>query len=136
MSDHPNVEPVVRALKAFNASDDGTLIPLLAPDIVWHVGGRNPMSGVHRGPEAVIKTHDKIRALFDPVVVTPHDILASDDHVVVLASVRLSRNGRPYEGNLGYVFHLTDGIITEGWVIQEDQVRWDEMCGWERQEDR
>lgn len=131
MAGDDNVAVVVRALQAFGSGDSDALLKILSPDVVWHIGGRNPMSGVHHGPAAVIATTDRVRALFDETKVVPHDILSSDRHVVVLADVQITRRARPYAGHLGYIFHVSEGVITDGWVIQEDQARWDEMCAWE-----
>lgn len=118
---------IMRALMAFNTGDDEAMKGVLAEDFVWHVSGNNPMAGVHHGHAAVVRLHGIIREVMQgqPKVV-PHDILVSDDHVVVLAKVESERKGVSYEGNLGYIFHIRDGVVSEGWIFQEDQNKWDE----------
>jgi ketosteroid isomerase-like protein len=45
---HPN-EEITR--KAYAAGDTDTVASITAPDLVWHVLGRNPLSGDYRGVE-------------------------------------------------------------------------------------
>lgn len=53
MAEHPNVALVRRGYKAFIDGDLDALRELFADDIVWHNGGRNPLSGDHRGVDEV-----------------------------------------------------------------------------------
>lgn len=56
-----------------------------------------------------------------------HAILADDDHVVALFKTSASRNGRTFHGNAVYVFHVSDGRITEALPIPADQYDFDEF---------
>ena len=56
-----------------------------------------------------------------------HDLLASDDHVVVLSSFTADRAGKHIEGNLCQVTHLSAGKVTEAWIIGEDPYAADEF---------
>ena len=53
MSDHPNLELMRRTLAAFQVGDMAGLAELLAPQVVWHVPGRSPLAGDHRGRDEV-----------------------------------------------------------------------------------
>lgn len=50
---HPNEDLVRRGFAAFGAGDIATLGELFADDIVWHVGGRSPISGDYKGKDEV-----------------------------------------------------------------------------------
>jgi hypothetical protein len=64
--------------------------------------------------------------MLDPEIET-HDILASDDHAVVLNTVRASRAGQILEQQQVVVMHIKDGKITETWLQFSEQQAMDEM---------
>ena len=51
---HPNEDLVRRGYAAFSTGDIATLTELFADDLVWHVGGRSPITGDYKGKEAVL----------------------------------------------------------------------------------
>jgi hypothetical protein len=56
-----------------------------------------------------------------------HDVVASDDHVVALATIRWRRNdnGATFEDHVGQVFHLDGGQVLEAWTMGEDLAGFD-----------
>ena len=50
-----------------------------------------------------------------------HDLLASDDHVVVLAVESGTRNGKTLTADDVHVWHLAEGRAIEFWGISRDQ---------------
>ena len=50
---HPNEDLVRRGFTAFGTGDIATLGELFADNIVWHVGGRSPITGDYKGKEQV-----------------------------------------------------------------------------------
>jgi ketosteroid isomerase-like protein len=56
-----------------------------------------------------------------------HDIVAGDEHTIVLWT-RIAQRGadRLYSNGVG-VYHVVDGKITEVWVVHEDQYAADEF---------
>jgi ketosteroid isomerase-like protein len=54
MAEHPNAEAVRRGYSAFANAEMEGIQSLFADDVVWHVGGRSPLSGDYRGKEAVL----------------------------------------------------------------------------------
>ncbi len=55
MADHPNAELLRKGYEAFDKGDIAALTDMFAEDVVWHVTGTSPISGVHRGREAVLR---------------------------------------------------------------------------------
>jgi ketosteroid isomerase-like protein len=49
-----------------------------------------------------------------------HDILADDDHAVILHDTTLTRKGRTFTGQYADIYHLRDGKITEHWHLAVD----------------
>ncbi len=61
---------------------------LFTRDILWHHGGRNQTSGDDRGADAVLGLFGKVFQLTDGTFkVAVRDVLASEEHAVVLARV-------------------------------------------------
>jgi hypothetical protein len=55
-----------------------------------------------------------------------HDILANDEHVVVLANQTATRHGESYLGPVVHVHHMdADGRTTESWFLADtEQLKW------------
>lgn len=53
MAVHPNAQVLREGYEAFSTGDMDTLNRLFADDVVWHEGGRNPLSGEYKGKEQV-----------------------------------------------------------------------------------
>ena len=86
MSAQSNAEAMRKGYAAFSRGDMETLRnELFTSDIVWHQGGHNQTSGDYRGPDQVIGLFGKLHQLTDGTFrVQIHDVLASEEHVVVL----------------------------------------------------
>lgn len=126
---HPNAEVMKRGYDAFNSGDMETLREIFSPDIVGHIPGKSSLSGDYKGLDEVLAMFGKLMELTGGnYSAEVHDILASDDHAVVLSKTKGSRpDGRTHEANTVEVYHLADGKITEFWALEEDQYRADEF---------
>lgn len=121
MEEHPNARAVRAGLDAFTRGDPETLRDLLADDIVWHAPGDDPYSGDFVGKQA---TMERMRRMAKEGIVWDfaiHDVLASDDHVVVLIDTTLTKGAASSHGRQVQVMHLRDGKMTEFWAMNEDQ---------------
>ncbi|MHB8438012.1 MAG: nuclear transport factor 2 family protein [Acidimicrobiales bacterium] len=118
---HPNVDVIRSYVNAFAQGDLDTAQEYLADDILYHLGGHHPLAGDHRGIEAVVdvfrRSNERTGGTFK---VTPHDLLANDEHGVALSIVTAERDGRHYAWEVVTVYHLAHGKITECWVIDAD----------------
>ena len=50
----------------------------------------------------------------------PHDILASDDHVVALMDMHMERGEQKYLSHEVHVWHVVGGRATEVWLTSQD----------------
>ncbi|WP_369275756.1 nuclear transport factor 2 family protein [Streptomyces sp. R11] len=50
MTDHPHIAVFHRVLAAFSVGDMDALAQEFHPDVVWHIGGRNLLTGDYQGP--------------------------------------------------------------------------------------
>ena len=132
MSAQGNAEAMRKGYEAFSRGDmDALRNELFSPDIVWHQGGRNQTSGDYRGTDAVLGLFGKLSELTDGTFqVEVHDVLASEEHAVVLARVRAQRAGKTLEhGEYSHVCHLQDGKLSEAWIVDVDPYELDEFFG-------
>jgi ketosteroid isomerase-like protein len=101
----------------------------IADGIVWHVGGDNPLSGDYKGRQAVLEFFMNFGQLSEGTYEAQiHDILASDDHTVVIGTSTVTRHGRTHTSRFVDVIHpAEDGKANEFWRFVEDQAAEDEF---------
>jgi uncharacterized protein len=129
MGEHANVERARRGYAAFASGDIDTVMELFDDDIVWHVGGNNILSGDYKGKEAVFGFFGRLMqetgGSFRQEV---HDILANDEHVVVLLQTSAERKGVRVDQRAVDIMHAdADGKITEYWRFSEDSAAVDSL---------
>jgi ketosteroid isomerase-like protein len=120
-------ERIVRELlDALEARDVPAIEALLADDIVYYFPGRSPVAGTHRGREAVVGLFRAFASLFDgPIEMSTHDVVASEAHVVDLATYAGSRGGERFTWNTVRLYHVDGDRIAEIWLMIGDQYAFD-----------
>jgi uncharacterized protein len=128
MSAQEDAELVRRGYEAFIAGDMEWLNGHLHENVVWHVPGHNLTSGDYRGRENVLAFFARSVQIALPEF-DIHDVVASDDHVVVLTTIRWRRNdnNETFEDHVGQVFHLDGGQVLEVWTMGEDLAGFDQF---------
>jgi ketosteroid isomerase-like protein len=128
MADHPNVELLRKGYAAYGSGDIDVLNELFADDIRWHVAGRSPLAGDYEGRDQVFGFFGKLMELSGGTAkLEVHEVLANDDHGVVLVTGTASRNGQTFTGPDVHTFHLRDGKVVEFWDSPVDQYASDEF---------
>ncbi|MGH2729268.1 MAG: nuclear transport factor 2 family protein [Actinomycetota bacterium] len=130
MAEHPNVARLKKGYDAFASGDLDALKGLFADDILWHVPGNNPLAGDYKGQDEVFGFFAKIaQETGGTFKLELHDVLANDEHAVVLVRVSAERNGKRLDGEPGVqVFHTNpDGKTTEFWGFSQDSAKIDEF---------
>ena len=125
---HPNEDLVRRGFAAFGTGDIATLRELLADDIVWHVGGRSPITGDYKGKDQVLGLFARLAERTGGTFhVDVHDMLANDEHVVALVNGTGEREGKTLNDKGAQVFHVQGGKVTEEWFHPGDQYASDDF---------
>lgn len=125
---HPNEELTRRGYAAFATGDMAALDALFADDIIWHVGGRSPLSGDYKGKEAVFAMFGRLaQETGGNFRIEIHDVLANDEHSAALITTTGERNGKSLNEKGVGIFHIRDGKVTESWGLTEDQYAADEF---------
>lgn len=117
----PNLE-VQAASAAFGRGDLAALRDqFLAENIVWHLAGTGPLAGDYQGVAQVMGMLGKISELSGGTIQHElHDVLVSNDHTVVLATIRAQRAGKQLQDNIVHVIHGENGKATEVWSHSSD----------------
>ena len=102
--------------RAFEERDRQALLNLIAEDAQWHVFGDSAFAGTIRGRDAI---WEKFAA---PQWDTPrqmevHEVLESEDHIVVLGEVSFSQPGGASRFKTVEVYHYDGGQLTERWFF-------------------
>jgi ketosteroid isomerase-like protein len=119
---------VRRLLDALDRRDVGAIGELLADDVVYHFPGRGPVAGTYRGRDEVIGLFGSFAGLFDgPLSMTSHDIVASEAHVLDLATYAAERDGQPFTWNVVRLYHVDADRISEVWLMVGDVYALDEF---------
>jgi ketosteroid isomerase-like protein len=122
MGAQDNAALVRGGYEAFSKGDMETIAKIFSPDIRWNVSGRNQVSGTYFGQEETFIFFGRLMELTDSTFsVAIHDLLASDNHVVVLARESAKRNGKDLEADDVHIWHLADGKAVEFWGVSKDQ---------------
>jgi ketosteroid isomerase-like protein len=125
---HPNEELLRREYEARAGGDDRALAEVFARDVVWHVPGRNAIAGEYRGVDQVIEYVRRRRELAEGTFeITVHDVLANDEHGLVIATGRATRGGNAFQWRAHGLHRFRDGLIAECWVLPENQYEFDKI---------
>lgn len=128
MSEHPNAVVVRRGYEAFATYDLEAIRDLFSEDVVFHIGGRSPLAGSYSGKDSVLGfLADLTSRSGGTYKADVHDVLASDEHVVVLTKETAQREGRSLNDNLVAVYHMREGRVSEGWFHPGDTYADDEF---------
>jgi ketosteroid isomerase-like protein len=114
----------IEAVRRFYAAEQ----TLAADDIVWHVPGHNPVSGVYRGREEYFETMPARMAPLTTWDFEVGDIMVNDDMVVATFSMKGERKGKRIQLRGAHLFRINAaGLIAEGWGFTSDQDALDEF---------
>ena len=119
---HPNEDLAREGFAAFARGDMEAVGQFLAEDTRWHFPGNNPLSGDYEGVTEVLGVFGKVFALSGGTFQSElHDVLANDEHIVMLVTDRAEREGRKLDDNVAQVLHVRNGKVTDVWIHHTDQ---------------
>ena len=117
-------------VQAFDRRDLDTLLAKFSEDARFHLGGANPFSGDYEGLDAWRAVVGRVlEASGGSFRATAHDVLANDDHGVVLYEIAADHAGQHLDWTRLAVHHFREGRIVETWFHDTDQAAVDRF--WE-----
>ena len=128
---HPNAQRLRHSYDAFLRGDLGPPDDLLAEDVAWHETGRNQLSGVYRGRDAVRDLLGRLGQLTEGSLrLDLHTVLADDTDGVAVVRTSARRGDRSFEDVLeAHIYRFRDGRVTEFRVTFDDQYAVDAVLG-------
>lgn len=130
MSDHPNAALVRKMTESFNSGNVQELADMLSDDVEWHeIGRAEPI----RGKAALAERFGMGSSTPPPYQITgdSHDVIANDDHTIVLAKAHAIKDGRTFDYKVAEIYHMKDGKITARWAFSDDTAAINDFFGGE-----
>ena len=125
---HPNEDLVRKGYEAFSTGDMTGMRQLLDPQVVWHAGGRNALSGDYRGVEEVLgffgRTMEVTQGSFR---VSVEEVLVNDQGAAVVQRSSGQRDGKSFEDRGVQLFRISAGKAVEVWQYWGDPYAADEV---------
>lgn len=116
---HPNVQLARGAYEALNRHDVDEFSSAFASDAVLHGA-----DGAITGRESIRDAIEQLIALSEQSLrIEVHDILANDDHTVVLQTTTAQLGDRRLEDRVVYVFHMENGQIQDAFFVGDPAVQ-------------
>jgi len=122
LSTQQKIERVRQAFDAFGRGDLQTVGDTFTEDAVWHGRGSTKFGKDFKGRHATMANIMEYAQTFQDIKQDIHDILASDSHVAALVTATVSRNGKTYQDQQVFLFHVNDaGKVTEAWIVSDTE---------------
>ena len=117
-----------RGYEAMARGDGTVLAAMLSPDATWHIPGRSPLAGSHRGLGAIFAFWKKVAVLADGgMKLEVLDVLANQERAAVFVVGRSHRKGLTLEERGVHIYRFQAGKVIEGRFYYEDQDAYDEF---------
>jgi hypothetical protein len=116
---HPHETLVRDAYGAFNEGDIDGFLVAFAEDAVLHGA-----DGQIAGRDAIRSVVEQLRALTENTLhIEVHDVLANDNHTVILQLTKAKLGDRVLEDRVVYVFHIADGFIVDAYFQGDPRIQ-------------
>lgn len=115
---HPNEDLARASVAALQSGDvDALRSKYFAEDIRWHAPGQSQIARDYEGIDDVLGYFGRIFELTGGTFsVELHDVLANDEHVVILFTSHGERDGRRLADREVLTGHMADGKLAEVWI--------------------
>jgi hypothetical protein len=122
-----NLNLVKKLIASFATRDWRTVREILDENVVFHMPGNNVFSGDYQGRERALELLARVvQWSGGSMRITLHDILANEQHSVLLYTVEAKRGVRAVSYRYVEIYHIRDGCITEVWGSCTDQTTFDQ----------
>lgn len=119
--EHPNLTVAKELWSAAADGDAEGVTRLLDPDVVWTSAGRNPLSGVWRGPGGVLEYLARIGDSAAELVSTLDSIFVNDEGAVITYHATARRGAAMLEMDYLLVLRIRDGRVRTALMVAADQ---------------
>jgi ketosteroid isomerase-like protein len=127
---HPLEQRIRDAYAAFGRGDVEGYLAACTDDVAFHIPGEGGISGTWTGRQGLYDLAGKAMSLtagtFREDVI---DVLANDQHAVVLARHYFTRDGSPKDYQTVHVYHVRDGKLAECFEHPRDPAQFHDAWG-------
>jgi ketosteroid isomerase-like protein len=117
-----NATTIRQAYADFAKGDIPAVLGAFDASITWHVPGHSPLSGDYKGHDEVLGFFKHTMELCGGIfAIEVHHVLADEDLVIALVTVKAERNGRSAAFPEVHVWRLGNGKIAEFREFQGDE---------------
>jgi ketosteroid isomerase-like protein len=117
-----NATIIRKAYDDFAKGDIPAVLEAYDASTTWHVPDHSPLSGGYKGRDEVVGFFKHTMELGGSIfAIKVHYVLAGEDLVVALVTVRAERNGRSAAFPEGHVWRLVNQKVTEFGEFQGDE---------------
>ncbi len=128
MSAEHNAARIRGAYQAFARGDGPALADVFDQDVVWHYPGNSPLSGEHKGRDAVLgflgQFMERTGGTYQARL---REVMANEDYATGWANDVATRDGKLLDVNAVVVFQMSDGRVLEAWHYFDDLAGLDEF---------
>jgi ketosteroid isomerase-like protein len=125
-----NLQLVKTMVTAIATRDRETVIECMTHDVVLHVPGRTLVSGTFKGRDDVIEALERLAVLGgERLRIRLHDVLANDQHGIVMYDVKAERDGREIAYSHIDIYHFREGKIQEVIGCPHDVTAFERLYG-------
>ena len=112
--------------KFYRGGAEAPVRGVLTEDVEWHVPGNGPISGDHRGIDAVVDYFTTRRDLAQGSFrMHLGEVLVGEEHVAVLADGTATIGGVEHGWTTVGLYRIRDGRVAACWLLPLDQAAFD-----------
>ena len=116
MSAEENAALLRRYLEALSQGDMDTVREAFAEDAVWHLPGKSPLAGNHKGPDAILEFIGRAFEMSEGTFrLELLDVMTSEEYGVQWQRITAEREDKSLDEVEAIVCRMRDGKIAEAW---------------------
>lgn len=123
---HPNVQTLKKFYDCFAQGDVNGMLELCSDDVTFQVSGKSKLAGKYNKVTVGSQLIGKIMELSDGTFkLEVHDIMASDQHGMVLTTDTVVKNGMKHEYRTVHVWRIQNGKPVAWYEYPRDLYQYD-----------
>ncbi len=125
---HPNAIVLEKIYRLFAEGDYIEMLDACSDDFTFQLAGKSPLAGKYNKSNFLTGFVQKLKDLSGGTYqMEVHDIMASDQHGIVLSTVKVTTHGKPVELRTVHVWRMPGGKPLAAYEYPRDLYQLDEV---------
>lgn len=125
---HPNALLLEKMYADFEKGDLKSMLDACSDSVTFQIAGKSKLAGKYNKTTFATEFATKLMEMSGGTIkIQVHDILASDQHAVVLASDKLTRNGNVVEYRTAHIWRFEGGKPVAWYEYPRDLYQYDSI---------